>query len=529
MIKILFGDAALNLVQVDRNHELVFNTAAMHKIMEHTAEINRQLALFTFTSPGQDPRSSEFADHKIQNSTRPRTIFRSNGDIWLVTRRVKTENMIRRDVFIPIKAHPRLARIIEVYLLIIRPMERDFARILWGEEVGQLYDEYLWVRMGKRVGEDQFSSDLKDFTESHCGVAVGVRPYRQLTVQIARTYLGSEYEIDEDEDDVLAAQRGHGLGTSRRIYAPEVGHLPCMSSDLLLRFGHVSEKWWELTGFREGFPKMLPLHVRRQVQETLRKQQTTDAPTTTTQAYPPFDPTFLLQHLTATITGEINKMQVQLEDKMQKTVADGIAEAMQRGFGRSSVREPVFHPPPPSPHHQQSTTLEQLPALASLDMDDLYLTHEEQEAFEARMADEEAQPEIDTSGSTCILRATTPGADEQLQGLLRQCFPDKLNPSFKSPHQKEMVLTAMDRKCNFIAILPTGGGKSLVYLLPQFQEQDFHTFIVIPNKALMMDQIQRAQRLGIPVTQWKVSSKGVGDSRLVFVALETAAHRKFEQ
>ena len=40
-----------------------------------------------------------------------------------------------------------------------------------------------------------------------------------------------------------------------------------MSTNLLLRFGQISEAWWEVTGFRDGYPSMLPLHTRQEHHE----------------------------------------------------------------------------------------------------------------------------------------------------------------------------------------------------------------------------------------------------------------------
>ncbi len=67
---------------------------------------------------------------------------------------------------------------------------------------------------------------------------------------------------DELEWDVFAAQRGHTVQTARRIYAPEVGHLPSMSSEALLRFSAASKAWWSVTGFVPGESPIPPRVVR---------------------------------------------------------------------------------------------------------------------------------------------------------------------------------------------------------------------------------------------------------------------------
>ena len=67
---------------------------------------------------------------------------------------------------------------------------------------------------------------------------------------MGRTFLGSEFEIKEEEIDALAAQAGHSITISHLRYASEVGKLPSMSSNILLCFGKVPEAWWEHSGFK---------------------------------------------------------------------------------------------------------------------------------------------------------------------------------------------------------------------------------------------------------------------------------------
>jgi hypothetical protein len=87
LLKILMGDKDLRIATVDRGGNLQYNTSAIMKIMKSTSAINGNLSFLAFTTPGQPSRSTEFVDHKIRNSTRPRTIFRSGKDIWLAVRR----------------------------------------------------------------------------------------------------------------------------------------------------------------------------------------------------------------------------------------------------------------------------------------------------------------------------------------------------------------------------------------------------------------------------------------------------------
>jgi superfamily II DNA helicase RecQ len=90
-----------------------------------------------------------------------------------------------------------------------------------------------------------------------------------------------------------------------------------------------------------------------------------------------------------------------------------------------------------------------------------------------------------------------------------------------------MVALSISRQHNFIGILPTGGGKSLVFMLPTLQEEGFFTIVLIPNKALLWDMLRKAKEAGISSMQWTTSSHKPTTERILFVALETATSRKF--
>lgn len=82
--------------------------------------------------------------------------------------------------------------------------------------------------------------------------------------------------------------------------------------------------------------------------------------------------------------------------------------------------------------------------------------------------------------------------NEQLETLLKT----KFNLSHFRPGQKEIITSILSKK-DVLAVLPTGGGKSLCFQFPAL----FHNQLVIvvsPLIALMKDQVKSLQNLGIP-------------------------------
>ncbi|KAK0440199.1 uncharacterized protein EV420DRAFT_1279273, partial [Desarmillaria tabescens] len=325
LLRALMQDESSSFGKVDRNGKLIQDIAEYRKVLDRISHITWLLAVLCYTLPGQVSRASEFVEHKILNSTRPRTVFRDGKAIWLVIRRAKHENNIRKPVFCPSKVPPELCTQLERFLIFVRPLQRVLGAAVFGPKCIHLYDEYLWVSKGKRITSEQFRDQFPKLLLKYCHAPIGVHDYRQFVVQISRTYLGSEIEMDDEmETDSYAAQRGHSVQTARRIYAPELGRLPSISSEALLRFSSASRDWWTVTGFMPGIPPKLPLLHRRQLWE--ENQASAPGPaagpasTCAEGAQIPFDAVKLVEQLTATLVDQITRAEVRMEERIKSIV-----------------------------------------------------------------------------------------------------------------------------------------------------------------------------------------------------------------
>ena len=98
------------------------------------------------------------------------------------------------------------------------------------------------------------------------------------------------------------------------------------------------------------------------------------------------------------------------------------------------------------------------------------------------------------------------------------------------PLQREIIDNVMARR-DTLVIMPTGGGKSLTYQVPALM-LDGLTVVVSPLIALMKDQVEQLQALGVPALflnsslapeeyQANMDSIKSGQTRLLYVAPET--------
>jgi hypothetical protein len=507
--------------KMGRDEALVWDAAWQLSWMRKAGELNQLMANLHHTVPGQPSRIAELCDFRLRNGLRGRNIFYNHGDIWLITRRVKPETLVQHEEFIPVKLPPELGQLYKLYLLIIRPVEIDLARRLWGQDAATLYHEYLYVINGVRLLEDQFYVQFKRWTEVYFKCLLGVRGYRQSVVVVARAYLGTEYELElEEEDDALIKQRGHGAMADRRCYGVQSAYLSTLSSDLMFRFGHISEWWWRLTQFAPGKAPLLPLDLRRKTQ-TNDFYNPVNAPLATDVVYhPAHDEDKLAAMISAGIAAAIHSLKDNMEGIVRTSVAAGVTEALSR---QSSNQGPLTR-------HSSGLFLTDI----AMDMDPPH------NSSNLQLATPHPASLAGTSDIPLSERMDIDSGDasQKAHHYLRLFYKDLPNPQFRSKGQQKMVEMAFAGTQNFVGVLPTGGGKSLVFLLPAFAATVDtppdglvqKTVVVIPNRSLMEDTLKKAMKFGVSCAQWTVSTseRVIKDTALIVIAIESLASYKFK-
>jgi DEAD/DEAH box helicase len=506
--------------KMGRDEALIWDAAWQLSWMRKAGELNQLMANLHHTVPGQPSRIAELCDFRLRNGLRGRNIFYSHGAIWLITRRVKSETLVQHEEFIPVKLPPELGQLYMLYLLFIRPVEIDFARRLWGQDTATLYHEYLYVINGNRLLEDHFYIQFKRWTEVYFKCLLGVRGYRQSVVVVARAYLGTEYELElEEEDDALIKQRGHGATADRRCYGVQSAYLSTLSSDLMFRFGHISEWWWRLTQFAPGKAPLLPLDLRRKTRSD-DIYNPTNAPLPTTTHFMAHDEDRLAAMISAGVAAAIHSLKDNMEGIINTSVAAGVTEALSRQTSMQGLL--TQHPSGPS---RIDTGMDVDPPLNGLDL---------------QLATPHLTPPAITNNIVASERMDIDSVDasQKAYNYLRLFYKDLQNPQFRSKGQQKMVEMAFAGTQNFVGVLPTGGGKSLVFLLPAFAAtvdtpQDAlvqKTVVIIPNRSLMDDTLKKAMKFGVSCAQWTVSTseRVIKDTALIVVAIESLASYKFK-
>ena len=448
--------------------------------------------------------------------------------MWLIGWHVKSETLVQHEEFIPVKLPPELYELYKVYLLVVRPVEINFARRLWGKDAASLYHEYLYVMNGVRLMETEFYLQFKHWTELYFNCSLGIRAYCQSVVVVACAYLGTEYELElEEEDDALIKQRGHGALADRRCYGVQSSYLTTLSSDLMFQFGLMSEWWWRLTRFAPGKAPLLPLDIHWKLQGgnfyVLFDCQGQGELPVTQLAMPAqqasLDEDKLSAIISASVATAIRSLKDSMEEMIASKVAAGVAEALSR---QSSIHTPTSWQPSITLSSTDTMMVMDLPgATPPCDTPDVVLLPSSDMLVSQPM-------DVDSGHYSQMAHA-----------YLKRFYKDIPNPKFQSKGQQRMVELALEGTRNFIGVLPTGGGKSLVFLLPAFAATVdtapdgtvMKTLVIIPNKTLLADTLQKALKFDISCAQWTVntSDRVIKDTALLLIAIESLASHKFRR
>jgi superfamily II DNA helicase RecQ len=71
------------------------------------------------------------------------------------------------------------------------------------------------------------------------------------------------------------------------------------------------------------------------------------------------------------------------------------------------------------------------------------------------------------------------------------------NVGFRSVEQELAVHAVLDKQTPLVVVLPTGGGKSLLFMVPGCVEEGGMTVVVVPYRALITDLVKRIRGSGI--------------------------------
>ena len=123
-----------------------------------------------------------------------------------------------------------------------------------------------------------------------------------------------------------------------------------------------------------------------------------------------------------------------------------------------------------------------------------------------------------------IYRPRKPWASEELLLGARKLYN---NPglAWRSPEQEKAMTTIMSWTEQVVVVLPTGAGKSLLFMMPPTLADAGITVLVVPLVALRGDPLRRLRDLSIDHLEWSPGERR--EANLVLVTAEAASSKDF--
>ena len=98
---------------------------------------------------------------------------------------------------------------------------------------------------------------------------------------------------------------------------------------------------------------------------------------------------------------------------------------------------------------------------------------------------------------------------------------------FRSIQQERAMRAVLAGQSPLVVILPTGAGKSLLFMVPACMQDPGVTVVVVPFIALLQDVVGRLRRAGIDCLEWRPGE--VNPAAVVVVSADAASDRSFLQ
>ncbi|KAF8124465.1 hypothetical protein EV363DRAFT_1178010, partial [Boletus edulis] len=477
---ILEGKEAFSDFLLLRQGEMIWNRAALRSWLQDYAELERLILLRAEMLSGAPSRGSELSCMSYRNTqartTRNLMIFGQH--VTLLCQYSKTSSLTGHDKLIPHSLDAVTGDILIQDLAIARPFAQIAARICFEDQaIVQLYKDQLFMNFGKAFTSQDLSSVMATFSLPHIQFSLTINPWRHIQTAWKRKFKCAIEDVVEfdREEDVDALQAGHTRATENRIYGLSTQSLAGAAEDILPLFLQASIAWQERCQVAPGGLGLPYTHARSgryQKHPTIKKPWSMhDPPARSTTEFTPA----VIEQVAEQVVERLTPM---LDNIMQAITALKSSSTSGKGKQKETVVAES------SPSEGESTDPE--------------IEAEVQRAILASLAANNIKKESSGSGATRrrVVPIPVPAAETTLNKMQVILFDQ--NATWRSEQQRTAMKAVLQRETDIVAILPTGGGKSMLGIIPSLIEHDMITILVLPLNSLIMDYEQRLKTMAVP-------------------------------
>lgn len=118
--------------------------------------------------------------------------------------------------------------------------------------------------------------------------------------------------------------------------------------------------------------------------------------------------------------------------------------------------------------------------------------------------------------------------EDDLQENIRHALKELLNDPHareKSRAQMLSIMVVMRREQDAVITIRTGGGKSMLWMIPPLLDESIRLIVVCPYSVLLDEQCQKAADAGLRAVSFKLSKQPPKDVQILFVQVEHVSRK----
>ncbi|KAH0352647.1 hypothetical protein KCU83_g3356, partial [Aureobasidium melanogenum] len=444
--------------------------------LRYVDEFRELLLLCVHITAGQPARGTEITSLRFKNGfMQDRNVYIIHGQVAVVTRYHKSQSQQDKPKIVPRFLPYRVAQLLVVYLAYVQPLQ-EFLSVM---SRGSGWTEYIWGDQNGTWETDRLTRIITRETQKRLKVRLTTHDYRHLAIAIGRVAVGEQFahgyvdeigeveapEVDTDDPLEMSAGRSGEIGGNR--YGVSVDVVKYMNDRSINTFRPLSEKWHKFLGLDSFSNSRAQKHVREAS---------------------PYD--------------------------SQENARSAVRELVTRDDSRGHI-------------------INWTPALAQFD-NALRQQQQQQEHSQADVQEGQwffgQHSQVTQSIGSIEGRTTTPAlpsstsnpSESQVQRAIKQALRlrtgDEVSYRSEAQHEAMQSILYDDQTTPLVIVLPTGGGKSLLFMAPACLENAGVTIVIVPFRALINKLVNTAKEAGTNSVEWH---PGLTDpATLVFISAD---------
>jgi hypothetical protein len=242
---------------------LKWNLTACRDFMRKAGDIVDLIVSLVHMGSGPPLRGEEIIRDQITNGVQRRTIYLVFGQIMAIRRHSKNTNVKGMDAFNVCYFPKSLTDSISYYLLVVRPLERLVATVLYQNQdtPAENYNLFLYVKEGKRMTSSDLSTTLGKVCLQYIGTSLSIQPLRHILIAFQRAYV-EELRVPRWNNigDLISSHSSH---IADAHYAVEHGQPEGYTAEYLLNVQEWCDDYHDAIGLGDRNIPLVPLRAIR--------------------------------------------------------------------------------------------------------------------------------------------------------------------------------------------------------------------------------------------------------------------------